>query len=114
MGTTGFRVGPDISDVRNRSRSAILFDILDPNAKVEPRFATCTVVTTDGRTFSGLLEEESDGAVVLRLPEGRQQTIARQDVDEIITGDVSLMPEGIEKDVSVQEMADLLEFLTAR
>ncbi len=114
VGTTGFRVGPDISDVRNRSRSAILFDILDPNAKVEPRFATCTVVTTDGRTFSGLLEEESDGAVVLRLPEGRQQTIARQDVDEIITGDVSLMPEGIEKDVSVQEMADLLEFLTAR
>lgn len=110
----GHNVGPDITDVRNRSHSAILFDVLDPNAKVEPRFTAYTVVTTDGRTFSGLMTADSAEAVTLTMPEGRQQTIGRSEIDEIRASDVSLMPEGVEKDISVQDMAHLLEFLKNR
>ena len=50
----GHQAGPDISDVRNRSRSALLYDILDPNAKVEPRFTAYTVVTDDGKSLQRL------------------------------------------------------------
>ena len=110
----GHRVGPDISDVRNRSRQALLHDILDPNSKLEPRFAACIVVTVDGRTFNGLLESESSASVTLHLPEGREVTLPRTDVEEIRTSDISLMPEGVEKDITVRQMADLLEFLKAR
>ncbi len=110
----GHEAGPDISDVRNRSRSAILFDVLDPNSKVEPQFSSYTVVTIDGRTFSGLLASESGDNVVLRMAEGREQAIGRDQIDEIRASDVSLMPEGIEKDVTVQDMADLLEYLKNR
>lgn len=110
----GHEVGPDITDVRNRSRSAILFDILDPNAKVEPQFTAYTVVTTDGRVFSGLMSSDSADAIVLKMAENRQETIARAEIEEIRASKVSLMPEGIEKDVTVQNMADLLEFLKSR
>jgi len=110
----GHEAGPDISDVRNRSRSAILFDILDPNSKVEPQFSSYTVVTIDGRTFSGLLASETADNVVLRMAEGREQAIGREQIEEMRASDVSLMPEGIEKDVTVQNMADLLEFLKNR
>ena len=110
----GYKAGPDISDVRNRSRPALLYDILDPNAKVEPRFTAYTVVATDGRTFNGLIASESTDAVVLQMAEGKQQVIGRSEIDEIRSSSVSLMPEGVEKDVSVQEMADLLEFLAKR
>lgn len=110
----GHNVGPDITDVRNRSHSAILFDVLDPNAKVEPRFTAYTVVTIDGRTFSGLMTTDSAESVTLTMPEGRQQTIGRSEIDEIRASEVSLMPEGVEKDITVQDMAHLLEFLKNR
>ncbi len=111
---SGHNAGPDITDMRNRSRSAILFDILDPNAKVDPQFTAYTVVTVDARAFSGLLASDSVEAIVLKMAEGKQQTIGRGEIDEIRASSISLMPEGIEKDVTVQNMADLLEYLKNR
>ncbi len=110
----GHQAGPDISDVRNRSKAALLYDILDPNAKVEPRFTSYTVVTDDGRVFNGLIASETAEAVVLRMAEGKEQTIGRSEIDEIRASNISLMPEGVEKDISLQDMANLLEFLKAR
>ncbi|MDA1164497.1 MAG: sulfatase-like hydrolase/transferase [Planctomycetota bacterium] len=107
----GHEVGPDLSDVRNRSHLALLYDILDPNSKVEPRFSAYTVVTIDGKLFNGLIVSESDEAVVLRMAEGKQQTIGRGEIEVMRASTVSLMPEGVEKDVTPQNMADLLEFL---
>ena len=110
----GHDTGPDISDVRNRSRAAILTEILDPNAKVEPQFTAYIIVTTDGRTLSGLMVSDSAEAVVLKMAEGKLQTVGRSEIDEIRASAISLMPEGVEKDVTVQNMADLLEFLKNR
>ena len=107
----GHQVGPDLSDVRNRSKLALLYDILDPNSKVEPRFTAYTVATVDGKVFNGLIVSESAEAVVLRMAEGKEQTIGRGEIEVIRASDVSLMPEGVEKDVTPQNMADLLEFL---
>jgi len=110
----GHEAGPDLSDVRNRSKAALLYDILDPNSKVEPQYTSYSVLTHDGQVFNGLITSESSEAVVLTMAEGKQQTIGRAEIDQIKISDVSLMPEGIEKDVTVQQMADLLEFLKAR
>lgn len=107
----GHQVGPDLSDVRNRSHLALLYDILDPNSKVEPRFTAYTVATVDGKVFNGLIVSETDEAVVLRMAEGKEQTIGRGEIEVIRASKVSLMPEGVEKDVTPQNMADLLEFL---
>ena len=48
------------------------------------------------------------------MAEGKEQTIGRDQIEEIRDSNVSLMPEGIEKDVKLQDMADLLEFLKSR
>jgi putative heme-binding domain-containing protein len=102
----GHDAGPDLSDVRNRSKPAILYDILDPNSKVEPRFTAYSVLTLDGVVFNGLIVSETSEAVVLKMAEGKQQTIGRAEIDQIKVSDVSLMPEGVEK--------DLLEYLKSR
>jgi putative membrane-bound dehydrogenase-like protein len=107
----GHEVGPDLSDVRNRSKLALLYDILDPNSKVEPRFTAYTVATIDGKVFNGLVASETAEAVVLRMAEGKEQTIGRGEIEVIRASEVSLMPEGVEKDIKPQDMADLLEFL---
>ena len=110
----GHDAGPDITDVRNRSRAAVLYEILDPNAKVDPQFTAYTVATVDGRTFSGLLASETVESIVLKMAEGRLKIIGRSEIEEVRSSGVSLMPEGIEKDVTVQNMADLLEYLKNR
>jgi len=107
----GYEVGPDISDVRNRSREALLYDILDPNQKLEPKYTAYQIRTDDGLVFQGLMVSETPDAVVLRLAEGKEQTVARQEIEEMIANGKSLMPEGVEKDVSIQQMADLMEYL---
>ncbi|MBI1313361.1 c-type cytochrome [bacterium] len=107
----GHQVGPDISDVRNRSFEALLFDILDPNSKVEPRFTDYAVITNDGRVFNGLMVSESSEVVVLRQAENKEQVIPRSEIDELRSTSKSLMPEGVEKEVTIEQMADLLTFL---
>ncbi len=107
----GFEVGPDISDVRNRSREALLYDILDPNQKLEPKFTAYQVLTDDGLVYQGLMVSETPEAIVLRLAEGKEQAISRQEIQELQSNGKSLMPEGVEKEVSIQQMADLLEYL---
>ena len=110
----GHPVGPDLSDVRNRSRLALLYDILDPNAKVEPRFTAYQILTLNGTILNGLIMSETPDAVVLRMAENKLQTINRNTIDSMHASELSLMPEGVEKDITLQEMADLLEFLKSR
>ena len=110
----GHNVGPDISDTRARARDALLYDILDPNRRVDPQFTECIIVTTDGQLMNGLLIAESSDSVTLRQPEGREQTLTRSSIEELKSSTKSLMPEGIEKDVNVEQMADLLAFLKNR
>ena len=114
IGGVGHNVGPDISDTRARARDALLYDILDPNRRVDPQFTEYIVVTTDGRLFNGLLIAESMHSVTLRQPEGREQTILRTEIEDLKTTNKSLMPEGVERDVTVEQMADVLEFLKGR
>mgnify|MGYP002623992898 FL=1 len=114
MDGQGHDAGPDLSDVRNRSKLALLYDILDPNSKVEPRFTAYTVITVDGKVFNGLIAAETSDAVVLKMAEGKQETIGRRDIEEIRASNVSLMPEGVEKEVNIEDMANLLEYLKSR
>lgn len=112
MGSTGNVVGPDLTDVRGRSRSALLHEILDPNSKVEPRFCACTIITTDGKTLTGVLVNETNDTIQLRISGGQLEEVSQSEIEEFITSDHSLMPEGLEADISKQQMADLLSFLT--
>ncbi|QDT11192.1 Cytochrome c [Planctomycetes bacterium K23_9] len=107
----GHDAGPDLSDTQNRSKAALLYDILDPNAKVEPRFTAYSILSVDGQVFNGLIVSESSEAVVLKMAEGKSKTIGRAEIEEIKVSKVSMMPEGIEKDITPQQMADLLAYL---
>jgi putative heme-binding domain-containing protein len=114
IGSVGHHVGPDLSDTRARARDALLYDILDPNRRVDPQYGECVVVTADGRVFSGLLVNESHASITLRQPEGREETLLRSDIEELRTSGKSLMPEGLEKDLTVGQIADVLTFLKDR
>jgi putative heme-binding domain-containing protein len=88
-----------------------LTDILDPNREVAPDFATLAVGNRRGQVFSGLLAEETATTLKLRRAEGIEDTLLRSEIEEIRSTGLSLMPEGLEQSISLQEMADLIAFL---
>jgi putative heme-binding domain-containing protein len=107
----GTAVGPDVSDLRTKTPEMILTDVLNPNAAIDSNFVSYTVVTKAGRVLTGLLAEETASSVTLRRADNQTDVVLRRDVDEIASTGQSLMPEGMEQNVTVAEMADLIAFL---
>jgi putative heme-binding domain-containing protein len=78
---------------------------------IGPAYQTTTVVTEGGRNLTGLVVEDSDRRIVLKLPGGGQEAVPRNDVKYTRTGKLSMMPEGIENLLDKHELADLFAFL---
>src|SRR5262249_36953701 len=93
--------------------AALLANILDPNASVQPDQVQYLVVDQDGRTYSGIIAAETATSLTLRRGDGAADTILRAQVAEMTSTGLSLMPEGFEKTISKSEMADLITFLQA-
>ena len=107
----GHDVGPNLATIRHRSAEEILIHVLDPNREVSPDFLEYIVRLVDGRTLTGLIVGETDSGLTLRRAEGQQETILRREIEEIASSGKSLMPEGVEQKVTVEEMRDLLAYL---
>jgi putative heme-binding domain-containing protein len=113
LGNEGVEVGPDLAALNDKSPESLLSAILDPNRAVESKYAAFTVATVDGRVLSGLIASESATSVTLRRQEGKDDVLLRSDIDEMTTSGQSLMPEGLEKDLTPRDFADLIAYLTA-
>ncbi len=109
----GQEVGADLSAIRDRGQEAILLNILDPNRDVKPQYLSYIVVTTSGRVLTGMIRAETTNSLTLRKPDGKEETVLRLDIDEIRSTGLSFMPEGLEKQVDVTAMADLLVYLNS-
>lgn len=107
----GVNVGPDVADTYNKTPAYLLSNILDPNRAVDANFFSYTLVTNQGRIYTGLVKAETASSITIRLPEGKEETVLRTDVEELKSSGLSLMPVGLEKNVSVEQMADLIVFL---
>ena len=107
----GHRVGPDLSGIAGRGPDALLSDILDPNRNVEPDYVVLAAATRRGQVLSGLLAEETATTVKLRRAEGVEETLLRSEIEQLRSTGQSLMTEGLEQSLSLQDMADLIAFL---
>jgi len=107
----GTQVGPDLATVTGRSPEDLLIHILDPNREVATNYLNYMVLTADGRSLSGLIAEETAGAVTLKRAEGAADVVARNQIEEIASTGLSLMPEGLEEGLDPQAFADLIAYI---
>jgi len=113
LGELGVEVGPDLAALEDRSPEAILTAVLDPNRAFEAKYTEFTVQLTDGRVKTGLIASETAAAVTLRRVQGEQDVILRADIESLSGSGRSLMPEGLEKDLTPRDLADLIALLAA-
>jgi putative heme-binding domain-containing protein len=107
----GEEVGPDITVNGRSSFEQLLSNVFDPSLVIGASYQARTIVTNEGRVVTGLVAEESDQRVVLKVQGGKREAISRSDIEEMKTSDLSLMPEDVEKTLNAQEIADLFAFI---
>jgi putative heme-binding domain-containing protein len=110
-GDLGKDVGPNLATIRQWNPDQVLSNILDPNREVAPNFVGYTVETRDGRTLDGIIAEENAASLTLKRAEGVTETVLRRDIAQLSGSGLSLMPEGLETAVTIEQMADLIAFL---
>ncbi len=110
----GRDVGPSLLTVRHRSPEEMLIHILDPNREVPPQFLTYQATLKDGRVTTGIILSETDSAITLARGDDVRETVLRQDLDELVCSGKSLMPEGFEQKLSLQDAADLIRLIQGK
>jgi putative heme-binding domain-containing protein len=107
----GTAVGPNLGTVRNHPKSELLTDILLPSKSIERGYETYVVVKKTGESADGILSAQTPASITLRQEQGKQVTISRADIRDMYVSNLSLMPEDLDKQLSVQDVADLLAYL---
>ena len=110
----GHEVGPNLVAMKNRGAESILVNVFDPNREVNPEFQNYLLVTRDGHTITGMIAAETATSVTLKRGESQNDVVLRKDIATLSNTGLSLMPEGLEKEVDVGGMADLLAYLLSR
>src|SRR5262245_19954282 len=107
----GVLVGPDISDAMSKAPEQLLVDILDPSRVIDNNYANFIVKKKSGTVLTGYISAQTASSLTLRRGEGQEDVVLREDIEEMKSSGVSLMPEGLEKNIPVEGMADLIAFL---
>jgi putative heme-binding domain-containing protein len=111
MGTAGFAVGPDLTEISRKGAETLLSDLFDPNAAVNTEFLGYTIDTEDGEVYTGIVTLETEALVTLRQAGGQDLVIPRSRIASMVSSGLSLMPEALETGLALQDVADLLAFL---
>jgi putative heme-binding domain-containing protein len=110
----GKAVGPDLTLIgKDRTREELLESLLDPSKRIDPKYVTHLVETGDGRLLTGLLIEKTDQQIVLKDAKGADVRIPQDEIEQLVPQRQSLMPDLLFRDLTAQQVADLLAYLSS-
>jgi putative membrane-bound dehydrogenase-like protein len=107
----GGDVGPDLTPYKRDDVDNLMLHIVNPSAEIREGYETHLILTTDGRTLTGVKIEGDDKIVVLRGGDGQTSAIKRDQIDDLKVVPQSLMPEGLLQGLSDQQVRNLFAYL---
>jgi len=114
LGDLGESLGPDLSGITGRfMRKEIIEAILQPSLVVSEQYRAQQVQTRSGRTFTGIVVHQDARVLVLLQEDGNKVHLPQNEVDVATTSKVSIMPSGLLDPLTLEEIRDLLAFLTS-
>jgi putative membrane-bound dehydrogenase-like protein len=112
IGYVGGKIGPDLTRIGQiRQGRDLLESIVYPSLSFVRSYETLAVRTLDGQVHSGVVKTDSPVEIVLTIAADKEVRIPREEIEIMQPGKVSIMPAGMDKQLSPQELADLVEFL---
>jgi putative heme-binding domain-containing protein len=111
LGGLGVQVGPDLATVQNQPKQVLLEDILIPSKNIAQGYEAYVVETVSGATLDGVIGAQTPTSIALRHEDGKEDVIQRKDIKQMNVTNLSAMPGDLEKQIDIQQMADLLEYV---
>jgi putative heme-binding domain-containing protein len=112
VGSEGGQVGPDLSRIGAvRSGRDLLESIVVPSSTFAQGYETYAVLSADGRISSGTVASQTPEGIVLRDASGAEQAFRKEKIRSFERQPTSLMPEGLDRALSAEDLRDLLSFL---
>jgi putative heme-binding domain-containing protein len=109
----GKEVGPNLSEIGSKlSKEALYLSILDPSAGISFNYETSQIVTTEGQILQGIIVSDTAEAITLKTAEAITRVIPKADVDELTKLKTSLMPQDLQRQLTAQNLVDIIEYLT--
>ena len=110
----GGNIGPDLSKIGAiRSPRDLLESVLFPSASFVRSYEPCVVTTDGGIILNGVLQRETATAVHLITTDRMEHRVPRSSIEDIQPGRVSIMPEGLDAQLTSQELRDLIAYLVS-
>jgi putative membrane-bound dehydrogenase-like protein len=114
IGYRGGNVGPDLTRIGSiRTERDLLESIVFPSVSFVRSFEPIAIATSDGKVYNGLIRSETADELLLATGVNQEARIGRRDIEEIRPSTVSVMPAGLDQQLTPQELADLVAFLRA-
>ncbi len=114
IGYVGGKIGPDLTRIGSiRVERDLLESILFPSMSFVRGYEPMLVETRAGKTFNGIVKSDSPTEVVLILGADQEVRLSRNEIEEMRPGQVSIMPAGLDQQLSLQDLADVVTFLKA-
>ena len=96
-----------------RTERDLLESIVFPSASFVRSYEPILVVTASGKWHNGLIKNDNADELVLVTGPDQEVRIPRAEIEEIRPGQVSIMPSGLDQQLSIRDLADLIAFLKA-
>jgi len=108
----GREIGPNLTEIGSKlSREAMFESVLYPSAGISHNYEMWTAVLSSGTTVNGLLVSSTDAEVSLRGDDALVRKFPRTDIEELVKQKISLMPADLQKTMTSQELADVVEYM---
>jgi putative heme-binding domain-containing protein len=112
IGEAGVDFGPELTKVATRLQKDKIFQsILEPDTFIDPKFQATNVRLKSGEIVTGLIGEEDDKSLKLKIGGTNVREISKAEIAKRIVQKTSIMPQGLERTMTKQQLIDLVEFL---
>lgn len=111
VGEQGKEIGPNLTTIgANRAARDLLESIVFPSSTIVRDYEPYTIETTSGRIYSGIVQEQPD-RIVIQQQVGDAVSLSKDEIETMVPSPTSIMPNGLEKALSEQELADVVAYL---
>ena len=112
LGYAGGTAGPDLTRIGEiRSERDLLESILYPSLSFVRGYEPVLIITVDGRVISGVVRDETESELFVATGPDDEVRLRREEIEEMQPGTVSIMPAGLDQQLTLQQLADLVAFL---
>ncbi|MCC5937189.1 MAG: c-type cytochrome [Lunatimonas sp.] len=112
VGEMGMDFGPKLTEIGSKlSKEAQYLSILHPDAGISFGYEGYVIEMKDGSTLGGIIASQTETDIDLKMPGGTSRALKTSDIHKMTQMESSMMPSGLEKAMSTEELVDLVEYL---